>query len=707
VNGDGYSDVIVGADNYDNGNACEGVAFVFLGGANGIASGGPGGAALLESNKVCSRMGFSVAAAGDVNGDGYGDVIVGARSYNNGESLEGVAFVFHGGPGGIASGGPGTAAAVLESNQAGAWLGYSVASAGDVNGDGFADVIVGAPRYTSGETEEGAAFVFLGGPSGVGNGSPANADATLQSNQANADFGASVASAGDVDGDAYADVIVGAPLYNNALADEGAAFVFQGSASGVANGNPTTAAVLESNQAGAQLGFGVAPAGDVDGNGYADVIVGAPRYGNGQSQEGAAFVFEGGPSGIANGDPTTAATLLESDLDGSWLGYSVASAGDVNGDGYADVIAGALHFYDDGQTSEGSAFVFPGGSGGVASGTPATAAAVLESNQVGAGLGVSVASAGDVNGDGFADVIAGAYLYNDPETDEGAAFLYYGNGNRSGRPALATQFRGASSLTVHPWGSAYSPDFAVGLRRNDPGTNSKSKLEVQRCPVGVPFGHASCASAVSTSWSSASVLMHVLTGLTDGGLYRWRARLLYAPSQVTQPGITPAPNPRHGPWRRFAAQSVEADVRVGLDFDLDGLRDSIDPDDDNDGLSDVAEAALGTNPLDPDHDDDGDLDGADNCPLIVNPAQQNGDSYSAGDDCQCGDTTGDGTLSPIDYTRAREHVVGRTPSGAFVLERCDVSGDAECDVADLAILDRLAQGQPATIVYGCEAFTGP
>jgi hypothetical protein len=120
----------------------------------------------------------------------------------------------------------------------------------------------------------------------------ATADTRLESNQADAELGMSVAGAGDVDGDGYADVIVGAPGYDDGEAGEGAAFVFLGSASGVADGNPATAAAqLEANQANAGLGTSVAGAGDVDGDGYADVIVGAPGYDDGESEEGAAFVF--------------------------------------------------------------------------------------------------------------------------------------------------------------------------------------------------------------------------------------------------------------------------------------------------------------------------------------------------------------------------------------------------------------------------------
>jgi hypothetical protein len=152
----------------------------------------------LESDQANASLGQSVASAGDVNGDGYADVIVGAPKYDNGESDEGAAFVFLGSASGIVGTNPATAHTQLESDQAFAGLGQSVASAGDVNGDGYADAIVGAPLYSAGQSTEGAAFVFLGSASGIADGSPASAATQLQSDQTDARFGQSVASAGDV-----------------------------------------------------------------------------------------------------------------------------------------------------------------------------------------------------------------------------------------------------------------------------------------------------------------------------------------------------------------------------------------------------------------------------------------------------------------------------------------------------------------------------
>jgi hypothetical protein len=255
-------------------------------------------------------------------------------------------------------------------NQSGSFFGYSVAGAGHVNDDDYADVIVGAPFYDAVPgnprvfEKVGAAFIFLGASgTGIPHGSPDTAATQLIAAPDEVDmlFGNSVAGAGDVDNNGYADVIVGAPLYDAGEPAEGAAFVFlaRDEGTGIADGGPSTASSqLESDQDSAKMGQSVAGIGDINGDSFADVIVGAYRYDAGETEEGAAFVFLGSDSGIvANGNPANADVQLESDQPWAWLGWSVAGAGDVNGDGAPDTIVGAPD-YNAGQIKEGAAFVF-------------------------------------------------------------------------------------------------------------------------------------------------------------------------------------------------------------------------------------------------------------------------------------------------------------------------------------------------------------
>ena len=403
VNGDGYSDVIVGAPAYHNPEGDEGRVFVYHGSAAGLSATANWTA---ESDQVNAFFGISAGTAGDVNGDGYSDVIVGALFYNNGEDDEGGAFVYHGSAEGLSA----TADWTAESDQASAQFGTSVGTAGDVNGDGYSDVIVGADRYGNGQSREGRAFVYHGSATGLS----ATADWTAEGDQAGAEFGSSVGTAGDVNGDGYSDVIVGAYLYDNGETDEGRAFVYHGSATGLSVAADWTA---ESDQAGARFGHSVATAGDVNDDGYSDVIA--------AELPSRAFVYHGSATGLS----ATASWTAEGEQTDGGDGYSAArfttsvgTAGDVNGDGYSDVIVGASG-YDNGETDEGGAFVYNGSAAGLS----VTANWTAESDQAGAQFGRSVGAAGDVNGDGYSDVIVGAYHYDNGESDEGGAFVYHGS----------------------------------------------------------------------------------------------------------------------------------------------------------------------------------------------------------------------------------------------------------------------------------------
>lgn len=403
VNGDGYSDVIVGAPKYDNGQTDEGAAFVFPGTAGGLSL----AATVLQSNQVNAQAGMAVSSAGDVNKDGYSDVLVGAPYYDAGQTDEGVVFVYLGSAAGLNT----NPTQILEVNQNGANLGISVAMAGDVNGDGHSDILAGAHQYDNGQNNEGAAFLYYGNAAGVG-GSPV----TLEANQANAMMGYAISSAGDLNADGFSDVLVGARLYTNGELYEGAVFVYKGSATGIITANPFK---VEANQIDARLGHSVATVGDVNGDGFSDVLLGAYQYKQSQVNEGAAFLYFGSTFGETIGDKRT---LLGYQKDGQF-GWAVAGAGDLNGDGYGDFAIGA-RYYDVTKVNEGAVFMYYGNP---TKNFPVRNA-VFSGEQGEAWMGTALASAGDVNGDGYSDLIIGAYAYDNGQTDEGTALVYHGGG---------------------------------------------------------------------------------------------------------------------------------------------------------------------------------------------------------------------------------------------------------------------------------------
>ncbi|MCF8341400.1 MAG: FG-GAP-like repeat-containing protein [Chitinophagaceae bacterium] len=532
VNGDGYSDVIIGAIGFDNGQTDEGAAFVYHGNSSGIST---TYSAMLESNQANAGMGYSVSSAGDVNGDGYGDVIVGARYYDNGQIDEGVAFVYHGSPSGINI----TNATIIESNQAYSWLGCSVSNAGDVNSDGFGDVIIGAYKYTNGQTNEGAAFVYNGSTTGINK----NSATMIESNQSSSWLGYSVSGAGDVNGDGYSDVIVGAYYYTNLFAEEGAAFVYHGSAAGI---NSTASSMVESNQVGAYMGSSVSGAGDVNGDGYSDVIVGAFVYDNGQSDEGAAFVFHGSASGIN----TMPAAKVESNQAGASMGYSVSGAGDVNGDGYSDVIVGA-YLYDNNEADEGAVFIYYGSATGISINVPT----ILESNQSYAQLGNSVSIAGDVNGDGYGDLIIGAPNYSHGENSEGAAFVYLGNCGGSHAAANNIRAFNADVSTIINQTNISQNSFGAGIFAKSFQGKTKGKLVWEVVGNGSPFsGAPSIGNSVSNTNQQSSFTDLGLTGVslanaitkTSNKTNKVRVRIKYDL-------VTSLNGQVYGPWRYLYA----------------------------------------------------------------------------------------------------------------------------------------------------------
>ena len=410
VNGDGYADVIVGAPKQGDSAVREGIAFVFYGSPAG--PGGPTPPWEVHGEQQGSRFGCSVSAAGDVNNDGYDDVIVGAYRYNKTveEPESGAAYLYLGSPAGLSS----SPAWKVEGPHKNAHFGYSVSAAGDLNNDNYDDLIVGARQYSNGEVNEGAVFVFHGSAS-VPNLAP---NWSFESDQASALLGSAVGAAGDVNGDNYGDVIVGLPQYDGEQTDEGAALLFFGSGSGLSAAPDWTA---QGNQDGAKFGSSVAGAGDVNGDNYDDIVVGAPEFDTSEEDQGSVFLYHGSAAGPAE----TANWVAGFGPAGSWFGHSVDTAGDLDQDGYADLVVGAPKCEDDKQL-EGCVFVFRGGPGGLAPGGPAWQ---TWGDKAEAGLGFAVGTAGDVNQDGLDDIIVGAPEYRHSQDILGRAFFFASSGN--------------------------------------------------------------------------------------------------------------------------------------------------------------------------------------------------------------------------------------------------------------------------------------
>lgn len=451
VDGDGHADVLVGAVDADVDGNGEGRAFVVFGKSTGETVAlsdvldGNGGFA-IDGDGDTDQAGFSIADAGDVNGDGLADVVIGAPQADPVADDEGRAYVVFGKPDGdpvalasLAADGTGFAIEGLVANDL---AGAAVGGGADVDGDGLDDVIIGAPQANVGGTlNAGRVWVVLGKAdtdtvlladidAGTG-GFAINGIAT--EDQA----GAAVAGAGDVDGDGLEDIVVGVPLANPAGGNSGRAYVVFGrtstttvALSAVAGG--TGGFVINGIAGLDQAGDAVAGAGDVNGDGLCDVIVGAPGAEDDLGLQGRSFVVFGklDTDPVALGDVVlgNGGFLLEGQLEGDLSGWSVGGGGDLDGDGLADVLVGAQSGDFAGTLAGRSYAIF---------GRTETAEIPLGDIAMGIGgfaidgeaaydvSGWSIAHAGDVSADGFADLVIGAY--DAPDGDGiGRAYVVFG-----------------------------------------------------------------------------------------------------------------------------------------------------------------------------------------------------------------------------------------------------------------------------------------
>ncbi len=536
INGDGCPDFIITAP---GANAGDGAAYIFYGGPAPHAS---PDVILTGETGSASAFGSSAASAGDVNGDGYPDVIVSAPSYSQ---YEGAVYIFYGGPTLVSK--PATSADVIILGQdLYSEFGRSVSGAGDLNGDGRPDILVGAPGEHS---STGMSFIFYGGPTLVSKGAQ-SADVFLTGQAANDQFGYSLSIVPDMNRDGVSDALISAPYQNSYT---GRAYLFYGGPTLVSKGAGSADVILSGAGAGDYFGYPCAAVGDINGDTWPDIALGAPGY---SSNTGRCYVFFGGPTLLSKG-AAAADVIMTGETAGGYFGFVSPVPGDINGDGYPDLIVGLP-----------SVYVFYGGPT-LTSRSAASADLILSPETTGGHFGFSVSWAGDLRADGFADLLVGDYGYSG---SRGRAYLYDMSRYQILSPAGGDTWNVGANQNIS-WLGAAPADVWLSEDGGDSYELLKSGVggaasnvitmrvphvptkfaRVKLTPADATISGVSVSDSLFTIQSSVSLLTFMGQEGTDGGaVLSWN----------TNPGVGPQ---GISGYRLYRSNPGSGETRIGPD----------------------------------------------------------------------------------------------------------------------------------------------
>ena len=420
-NGDGIADLLIGAYGEDSGGTTAGASYLFLGPITAAESAASAHAKIL--GRVAGALsGRPVTFAGDTDGDGLDDLLIGAATEANGAvSNTGAAYLLLS----PVTGTIGLAAADFSIMGAtgNAGMGNALVAAGDVDGDGFDDLLIGAPGTNFAPYGDVGAAVLLHGPMTGTISDLSDTWCQYLGAAVGDEAGYQVTGGGDLDGDGLPEVVIGAYAHNvGASADAGAAYVLgEPDAQEVVLSDAPV--IIEGRAAGDRFARGLSSPGDLDGDGFGDLLVGAPYGDLASSNAGEVYLFLGPMSGWSS--TADAAAIFTGSDTNEYLGDAIGQAGDFDGDGTPDLLLGSAYREGAAGTKAGAAYVdFGPFSGTVAA---VDAGLTVEGPASGDQAGWSVSWASDMDGDGRDEVLVGALLDDTTASAAGAVWVLAGS----------------------------------------------------------------------------------------------------------------------------------------------------------------------------------------------------------------------------------------------------------------------------------------
>ncbi|MFH0818733.1 MAG: MopE-related protein, partial [Patescibacteria group bacterium] len=426
VDGDGYEDFLVGAYGNDYAGSRSGIVYLIYGsddifeGTNSLSS-----YAKFTGPTAFDMAGYSVSNAGDVDSDGYSDFLISAYGDDTGGSSAGAVYLIYGSGTKITGTHSLSSYAKFTGESADDYAGYAVSDAGDIDDDGYSDFLVGAYGDDAAGTNAGAVYLIYGSGTKITGTHSLSSYAKFTGDSADDNAGKAISGAGDVDSDGYEDFLVGVKYNDHSCTNGGAVYLIYGASSKITGVHSLTDyAELNGVEISDYAGTAVSGAGDVDSDGYSDFLVGASGNDAGGSSAGVVYLIYGSSIRLTGSHLLSAYTKLTGEAENNFAGTSLSSIGDADSDGYDDFLVGA-EGNSSGGSGAGAVYLIYGSEDRITSTHSLSTYAKFSGEGVNNYAGSSVSGAGDVNHDGYSDILIGANGNSDGGASAGAAYIGY------------------------------------------------------------------------------------------------------------------------------------------------------------------------------------------------------------------------------------------------------------------------------------------